>query len=309
MVETIIVGGGIVGAVVADKLQDMNKDVKIIEKERKVKQLNSNRSVWSIIPPLCGDLMEKCLSSIDYYVQLSHKYGVIYKEMSVISDKQIGREISMNKLKEIEPDITVPESTKMYIYERALYLDGEKLLEKVTKSVMINEEVIGYEIKDNKITKLHLSSGENISVNGNVIFSTGYLTIKLFGIKDLEVYKGHLISSSSSFTLNNILFYKGKIFLKRRGSEVIISSDAEKTTDNKINYEKVKDAVNTVNSIYPLSHRILVSVGFRTASSSKKYVIEKIAENALVITGFRFGFAMAPFIVDEALGLLKSGSS
>ncbi|BCU69242.1 FAD-dependent oxidoreductase [Stygiolobus caldivivus] len=303
MAETIIVGSGIVGAIAKEKMLEKGHEVKVIDKEGSFNKLNSNQSVWTVIPPLCGDLLEKCLHSIKYYIKLCEKYNVKFKRTGIISDKEIGKRISYDDAKKIESEVSFPSNTMLYYYEEGLFIDGRDLLRKINSKI-IQGEVIAFKKESGKITELELSSGERVSVEGNVIFAPGYMTHKLFNIPDLEIYKGHLVISRSSFNLNTIIFYKGKIFLRDNSGNVLISSDTEKSSDGRINYEKVIDALNVVSSIYPLSNTLSISVGFRTASSRRKYVLEKVADNAVLVTGYRFGLAMTPFIIDEAISYL-----
>ena len=53
MVELIIIGSGITGLLVKEKIPDSV----IYEKEKRIEKLNSMASLWTIIPPLCGQFI------------------------------------------------------------------------------------------------------------------------------------------------------------------------------------------------------------------------------------------------------------
>ncbi|MFP3225834.1 MAG: FAD-dependent oxidoreductase [Sulfolobaceae archaeon] len=297
MVELIIIGSGITGLLVKEKIPDSV----IYEKEKRIEKLNSMASLWTIIPPLCGQFINECINGIEYYKNLAKKYSVYFKEAQVINDKGLGKE---KEISDIEPYLKI---NIAFVYENGLFVNGESLIKKmINEQVKLGIKVNKLVIEKDEVKEVVLSNGERKSVS-YMVLTTGYLTKELIGSINYELIKGHLVKIPlGEFKLRNIIFLKGKIAVADDKC-LFINGDALKDEKYNIDFEVVKDHLNFISSTFPINpDSISVRVGFRAVSKDGNPIVIKPYKNAVLITGYRFGFALAPVLVDQALKLLFS---
>ena len=297
MVELIIVGSGITGLLVKEKVSDSV----IYEKEKGLERLNSMASLWTIIPPLCGQFINECMNGIEYYKNLAMKYSVYYKEVPVINDKGLGKEKEIN---DIEPHLRI---NTAFVYENGFFVNGESLIKKmVNDQVKLGIKVNKLVVERDEVKEVILSNGDRKSVN-YIVLTTGYLTKELIGNIDYDLIKGHLVKIPlGEFKLRNIIFLKGKI-AAADDKYLFINGDAVKDEKHSIDFEVVKDHLNFISATFPINpDNINIRVGFRSVSKDGNPIVIKPYKNAVLITGYRFGFALAPILVDQALKALFS---
>ena len=301
MADLTIIGAGITGLLTAKLFKGK---AEIFEEKLKINQVNSNASLWTIIPPLCGNYLNECEEAISFYENLGNEYGIYYKKTYTLTDKELGgTEISEDKVRELEPDIRI--NSKLRKIEKTMFIEGEELIEKLASEVKINygKRIIKMEVSNNEVKYIETESGERINVE-RLIIATGYWTNELIPL-NLSPFKGHLVITKSPYKLSGIIFYKGKIIVKGK-ENVYINGDSISDSSLVINYDIVKDHIAVTSQILPISTSDLkIRVGIRSVSSDGEPIVKQIYKNAVVITGYRFGFALAPYMVNKALKMIE----
>ena len=301
MADITIIGAGIVGLLAAKLFKGK---AEIFEEKTKIEQLNSNASLWTIIPPLCGNYLNECEEAISFYEDLGKKYNVYHKRTYTLTDKELGgTEVSESEIRELEPNLRI--TTKLRKIEKTMFIEGEELIAKIASELDIHfgKKIAKLGASNNEVKYIETDSGERINVE-RLIIAAGYWTNNLVPL-DLSPFKGHLVIAKSPYDLTGIIFYKGKIVVKGK-ENVYINADSEKDSSLSINYDIVKDHITVTSQIFPIStSNIKIRVGIRSVSGDGEPIIKQIYKNAVVITGYRFGFALAPYMVNRALKIIE----
>ncbi|ACP34205.1 FAD dependent oxidoreductase [Sulfolobus islandicus L.S.2.15] len=303
MPKLIIVGSGITGLITALKYSG---DVIILEKNKIVAN-NSKASLWSIIPPLCSNHREDCEKGMRFYEEICEKYGIYCKKTHIlrVSSKKIGGKIVDRKeIRGLEPQLNIEEAE---FFENGLFVEGDELFSilETEFNIKSNSEVTDILVKDNEIKSLLTSKGE---VKGEFyIFATGYLTPKLFSKLGIEVnlFKGHLIITKKT-SLNGILIVNDRIAVE--GKKLYLNGDSKQNSSMTIDYDEISKTINEIGRVLKIDTTNLeIRVGFRSVSKDREPIVKKIYSNAILITGYRFGFALAPVLAEKAIQMIKYG--
>lgn len=301
MVDLTIIGSGITSLLIA---RDFKGSYEIFEKEKYIEKLNSSASLWSIIPPLCGEYKQQCEDTISFYEKLGTELNIFNKRTYIITDKDIGgKEISEKELRELEPDLRLKGNLKKI--ENGFFIEGDELIKKMISNSRVNlgNKIAKLEVKDNEVKSIVNEKGEKYPVE-RLVIASGYWSKEFYPSLSVQPYKGHLIITTTSYRLNGILFYKGKIVVKGK-EKLYINGDAINDPSLHINYDIVKDHLTAVSEILPLSDNIEIRVGIRSVSNDNKPILQQIYKNAVVVTGFRFGFALAPYLAEEVIKMIS----
>jgi hypothetical protein len=81
MARLVILGSGIVGLIASY----LYPDSVIVETEPN--SLNSRASLYSVMPPLCGELKALCRSSGEDLIKIAEELGVRYSRKLIIGDR------------------------------------------------------------------------------------------------------------------------------------------------------------------------------------------------------------------------------
>ncbi|BFH72520.1 FAD-dependent oxidoreductase [Sulfurisphaera javensis] len=300
MADLTIIGSGITGLLISSLYKGNSE---IYEEVKNIENLNSNASLWTIIPPLCGKYMEECLDSIKFYEDISKRYGVYSKITYTLTDQKLnGTLLSEDELHELEPNIRL--NGEIRKIENSFFIEGEELIKKLvsTNNVFLGKKVISLEVENEEVKYIRFSSNERVSVE-RLIIAGGYWINELYPI-NLNPFKGHLIVTSTNYSLNGIIHYKGKIIVKGENN-LYINGDSNKDASLEINYNIVRDHLNIVSRIIPISKNVKIRVGIRSVSNDGEPIIKKVFKNTIIVSGFRFGFALAPFLAREALKIIE----
>ena len=301
MADITIIGAGITGLLVAKLFKGKNE---IFEEKLKIDQVNSNASLWTIIPPLCGNYLNECEEAISFYEDLSRKYNVYYKKTYTLTDKELSkREVSESEIRELEPNIRI--DSKLRKIEKSMFIEGDELITKMASELNIHfgKKVTKLGVSNNEVKYIETESGERINVE-RLIIAAGYWTNNLVPL-DLSPFKGHLVIAKTPYDLSGIIFYKGKIIVKGK-KNLYINADSVKDPSLSINYDIVKDHIAVTSQILPIvASDIKIKVGIRSVSNDGEPIVKQIYKNTVVITGYRFGFALAPYMVNKALKIIE----
>lgn len=200
----------------------------------------------------------------------------------------------------MDPLLTLNEAEEL---GNGLFVQGDALIQELVKenNIILNTNVTKVNVRDNKVVSVE---SEDEFIKGDLfIFATGYWTTKILPSIELMPLKGHIVATRK-VGLSSILLYKG--FLATEGRELYLNGDAEQTDNLKIDFNIVNNIVNTLNEVLPNMEirNVRISTGLRYMSPDGKPIVKKIYDNAIVITGYRFGFTLASVLVNEALNLL-----
>ncbi|AAK42403.1 FAD-binding oxidoreductase [Saccharolobus solfataricus] len=303
MTKLVIVGSGITGLITALKY---GGDVIILEKNKIVAH-NSKASLWSIIPPLCGNHREDCEKGIRFYEEICEKYGIYCKKTHVIrvsSKKLGGKIIDRKEIRSIEPQLDIEEAE---LFDAGLFVEGDELFNTLGTefNVESNSEVTDIIVRDNEIKSLITSKGE---IKGEFyIFATGYLTPKLFSKLGIEVnlFKGHLVITKKT-SLNGILIVNDRIAVE--GKNLYLNGDSKPNSSSAVDYDEISKTINEIANVLKIdTNNLEIRVGFRSVSKDGEPIVKKIYSNGILITGHRFGFALAPILAEKAIQMIKYG--
>ncbi|WP_338603890.1 FAD-dependent oxidoreductase [Sulfolobus tengchongensis] len=303
MTKLIVVGSGITGLLTA---MMYSGDVLILEKDKNI-GFNSKASLWSIIPPLCGSHEEDCEKSIRFYQDICEKYGIYCKKTHILrisNTKLGGKIIDKNEIKRLEPQLEIQEAE---FFNNGFFVEGEELFDLLSTEFNIDTkcEVNDIVVRDNEIKYLITNKGE---IKGEFyIFATGFLTPKLFSKLGIEVnlYKGHLIITRKT-GLNGILIVNNRIAVE--GRNLYLDGDSKPSMSPDIDYSEVSNTINEIGKVLKIdTSNFEIRVGFRSVSKDGEPIVKKVYSNAVLITGYRFGFALAPLLVEKALKMIKNG--
>ncbi|BAB67226.1 MULTISPECIES: NAD(P)/FAD-dependent oxidoreductase [Sulfurisphaera] len=300
MADLTIIGSGITGLLIS-KL--FNGESEIYEDVRGIEKLNSNASLWTIIPPLCGKYKQICENSINFYEEMGNKYNIFHKRVYTLTDKELSNNvISEDELANLEPNLRINSTLRKI--ENSFFIEGEELIKKLAleSNIKFGKKVVAIDVKNDEIKYIKLSSGEKIAIK-RLIIAGGYGIKELYPI-DLIPYKGHLVITKSPYSLTGIIHYKGKIMVKGENN-LYINGDSINDSSLSFDYEIIKDHIYTLSQIFPLDIDLKIRVGIRSVSSDGEPIVKKIYKNAVIVTGFRFGFALAPYLAKEALRIIE----
>ncbi len=294
MYDFAIIGGGITGLLAAYYIGGNNI---VIDDNSN----NSKASLWSIIPPLCGKFYNQCIEAEKYYYELCEKFHVYCKKTHIIrySESKIGgKEIGKNELSKLEPNLNL--DTAEY-FDNGFFVEGNELINRLSEIVKLSiTNVKELKISDNSIKGIITTSGEILAKN--IILTTGYRTKSLLSNVNVNLYKGHLLVLNK-VGLNGILIYKDRIAVE--GNNLYINGDSIKDIKRDINYEEVNKSLQKIGEVLPIdTHSFSIKVGFRTVSSTGDPIVKKVYDNAILITGYKFGFALAPILANQIKNLL-----
>ncbi|TRM84650.1 FAD-binding oxidoreductase, partial [Sulfolobus sp. E3] len=124
---------------------------------------------------------------------------------------------------------------------------------------------------------------------------------------DIEIlpYKGHLIISNKKIGLNGILIVNDRIAVE--GKNLYLNGDSKLDNSIDVNYEEIYRTINEIGKIIRVDTSALeIRVGFRSVSKDGEPIVRNIFSNAILVTGYRFGFALAPILAHKAIDLIKS---
>lgn len=273
----------------------------VLEKEKTVGS-NSLSSLWSIMPPLCGDMEEECIRAEKDYQDICSDLGIFCKDTHILKLDGFtgkGRQIEKNEIRTFEPQINAEHAE---LFENGMFIEGNEFFTRMEDSLNIDKGTVVTKVNSegNFIKSLETNKGEIKAEK--YIFATGYLTKALLDL-DVSLFKGHLIKTRR-IGLNGIVIYKGRIAVE--GRELYLNGDSTKTDDTSVNYESVNETISIFSSILRIDvQNLTVSTGFRTVSSDGRPLVRKVFENGVAITGFKFGFALAPVLAREGVKLLN----
>jgi len=301
MADITIIGAGITGLLAAKMFKG---EAEIFEEKSTINQVNSNASLWTIIPPLCGNHFNECEDAISFYEKLGTEYNIYYKKTFTLTDKELNNnEISESIVHELEPSIRL--DSKLRKIEKTMFIEGDELIRKLASELNIHfsKKITRLGVFNNEVKYIETESGEKINVE-RLIIAAGYWTENLVSL-NLSPFKGHLVITKSPYDLSGIIFYKGKIIVKGK-ENVYINGDSLKDSSSAINYDIVKDHIAVTSQIFPIkTSDIKIRVGIRSVSSDGEPIVRQIYKNAVVIAGYRFGFALAPYMVSKALKIIE----
>ncbi len=298
MYKLAVIGGGITGLWAGFMGGD---NTIVLEKEKTIGK-NSLSSLWSIMPPLCGDAEEECIEAEKDYEDICSNLGIFCKKTHILKLDSFtgkGRQIEKNEIRTFEPQITAEHAE---LFENGMFVEGNEFFTRMEDSLNIDKGVLVTKINSEGglITSLETNKGEIKAEK--YIFATGYLTKELINL-DVSLLKGHLIKTRR-IGLNGIVIYKGRIAVE--GRELYLNGDSTRTNDGSVNYDIINETVSILSNILRIDmQNFSVSTGFRTVSSDGKPLVKKIFENGVVITGFKFGFALAPILARQGIKLLN----
>ena len=289
----IVVGGGITGLLTAYLAPGST----VIEREPEV--LNSRASLYLVMPPLCGDLAQVCLSSGEELEKVAEKLGVDHSRRHIVrvDPKPLGGKIVEGKeLRELEPLL---KAERAEVFDNGVWVDGDSLIESLYREVK--------PLKGEAKVVMNRGRVEGVEVNGTLmkaeayVFATGYLTDRVLG-RRFNKLKGHLLVARP-VGLRNVVILNGKIAVE--GRFLLLDGDAVPSEDRGVDTNSVGAVIETFRQGLGREIEVLeVRAGLRTVSETGRPVVEKVAENAVLITGYRFGFALAPYMAREGLRLL-----
>jgi len=294
MFDFAIIGGGITGLLAAYYIGGNNI---VIDDHSD----NSKASLWSIIPPLCGKFYNECVDAEKYYDELCKNFNIYCKKTHVIrySDNKIGgKEIDKTKLSKIEPNLNL--DTAEY-FDNGFFVEGNELIDRLSEKVNLTTTTVKeLKISNNSIKSIITTSGEILAKN--IILTPGYKSKFLLPDLNVNLYKGHLLILNK-VGLNGILIYKDRIAVE--GNNLYINGDSNNDNTKNINYEEVNRSLQKIGEVLPLdTHRLSIKVGFRTISNNGDPIVKKVFDNAILVTGYKFGFALAPILVSQIKDLL-----
>lgn len=306
MANLIIIGSGITGlltAYYARKHSRIIKDITILEKEKNPSQ-NSLVSHWAVMPPLCDNFVDLCKQAVEYYKQISDELGIYSEELPILRYpvKDASKRITREKILELDPSLSnLPEAE---LLDTGLFVQGDELISELIKDnkILLQTNIVKPNTENNKI--ISVESSDEIIKGDYFVFATGYQTFKLFPSIKLTPLKGHMVITKKS-GLRSILLYKG--YLATEGKQLYLNGDVEQTDNLSIDFTIVNNIVNSFSEVIQNldTTNITIKTGLRYLSQDGKPIVEKVYENAVVITGYRFGFAVAPVLVNQALKLLN----
>lgn len=301
MADLTVIGSGISGLLSAYLF---NGNVEVLDEIRNLEKLNSKASLWTIIPPLCGNYAKQCEEAISFYESLGSKYNIFYKKTITLTDKELNNAlVSEEETNELEPYLKINCSLRKI--ENSFFIEGDDLISRLVSEfhVKMGTKVVKLEVDNDEVKYVLTGKGEKIKVD-RLLITAGYWSQDLVPLK-LSPLKGHLIIVKTNYNLNNIIFYRGKIIVKGKKG-LFIDGDSIKSSSREIDYDTVKENITIASQLFSFSTSDLkIRVGVRSVSENSDPIVKKIYKNAVVITGFRFGFALAPYLVREALKIIE----
>jgi glycine/D-amino acid oxidase-like deaminating enzyme len=294
MYDFVIIGGGITGLLTA---YYMGGNSIVIDDNSG----NSKASLWSIIPPLCGKFYNQCVEAEQYYDELCKNFNVYCKRTHIIryADNKIGgREINKIELSKVEPNLNL--DTAEY-FDDGFFVEGNELIDKLSEKIKVTKATVKeLKISNNSVKSIVTTSGEVLAKN--VILATGYKSKILLADTNINLYKGHLLVLNK-VGLNGILIYKDRIAVE--GNNLYINGDSNRDSNADINYKEVNETLKKIGEVLPIdTHNFSIKVGFRTVSNDGDPIVKKIYDNVILVTGYKFGFALAPILVNQIKNLL-----
>lgn len=305
MTKLVIVGSGITGLLTA---LTYNGDSIILEKEKEVAR-NSKASLWSIFPPLCGNHRSECEEAIKLYEDICSKYGIYCKRANILrisNNKLGGKIIDRKEIRSLEPQLQIDEAE---FFDNGFFVEGDELFSSLSSefNIELNSEVIDIKVINNEVKTLITNKGE---IKGDFyVLATGYLTSKLItrlGV-NLEIipYKGHLLITRK-VGLNNILIVNDRIAVE--GRSLYLNGDSKLNSSTNIDYDEVSKTISEISKILKIdTTNIEIRVGFRSVSKDGEPIVKRIYSNMILVTGYRFGFAIAPILAKKVVEMMKSG--
>ncbi|BDC18317.1 FAD-dependent oxidoreductase [Acidianus sp. HS-5] len=292
----IIIGGGITGIFSAIKLSD----VLIIDEKENFK--NSNASLWSVIPPLCGKYFNECLKGEDDYTKLGNEYGIYYRRTFLLrkAEKPLGGKIlDMKEIKEIEPSIDLDSAE---YFDNALFVDGDEFLQRIGNEFpFLHARVSKINVKDNSVESIETTAG--VIKGENYIITASYLLSDIISnYVKLTPFKGHLIIAEPLKKLKGIVTIGDRIAVQ--GRKMYLNGDSKQSNSMSIDFEEVKKTISTFNNLINESN-LEVRVGFRSVSENGEPVLIKPFNNLIIVGGYRFGYAMAPYLSEKVKEMLN----
>ena len=291
MQRIVVIGGGITGLLVARALGD---EVTLLDRD--VPPKNSLASLWNVMPPLCGDLRKECEESAKEYEELAEELGVKahWKEMIRIPPKG-DKVLTQRETAEIEPNLPYESE----IVGRGLHLDGEDLIRKLSKNVK-RARVTSLLFEGNTLTGLRTDEGV---VKGDLyVFAIGNDPEGVLRGLSISSYKGHLVKSSP-LGIRNIVMLEDRLGVE--DTYALLNGDSYPSSNPSVDREQVERTLEVFRRymgkpVEPLEIR----VGFR-AITPESPLVKRIYDNAILVTGHRFGWALAPVLAKKVKNLVE----
>ncbi|MEM0289337.1 MAG: FAD-dependent oxidoreductase [Metallosphaera sp.] len=289
----LIVGGGITGLLISRYLND----AQVIDKYGEPK--NSLSSLWNVMPPLCGELKEECDSSANEFVKISEELNVSYSWKIILRTPPKGDKVlTPRETKEVEPLL----DSESEIVGKALHVNGGDLLLKLSKNVK-TANVTGIEVNDNQITSLKTNVGEMRA--DYYVFSIGRDEGGLFrGRIALDGLKGHVVVAPP-LGMKNVLLIEDRLGVEGEGYS-LLNGDSYPSNKWEIDRDQV-DRTVTIFSKYlkKVINPIEIRVGFRAVSRGNVPILERIYDNAILVTGYKFGWSIAPWLAKRVKDMMR----
>ncbi len=183
-------------------------------------------------------------------------------------------------------------------------MEGDGLINRLASKAKVIEGY-GRPIVDGS-SVVGVKVGEELIKGEGFLLATGYLSegaLKPFNLQlGLKTLRGHLVVSRP-IGLRNIVILEDRIFVE--GENLLMDGDATEAVKRTLDFDAVSKTLETFERGFGIEPEVLeVRVGMRTVSTDGKPVVQKVAENAVLVTGYRFGFALAPHMAKEGLRIL-----
>jgi hypothetical protein len=83
-----------------------------------------------------------------------------------------------------------------------------------------------------------------------------------------------------------------------------LNGDSKQDSSMDIDFEEVKKTISTFRELINKSN-LEIRVGFRSVSENNEPVIIKPFKNLMIVGGYRFGYAIAPYLAEKVKEMLK----
>ncbi|ARM75017.1 FAD-dependent oxidoreductase [Acidianus manzaensis] len=297
---TVIVGGGITGLFTA-----MQFDDSIVIEEKREKYRNSQASLWSIFPPLCGNHYDECIKAEEEYSKICKEHNIFYKKTHILrhAENRIGGKLLYkDEIKSIEPEVNLEEAE---YFDNGFFVEGEDLINSLSLGVNLkNTRVTKINITNNFVESIVLDNNERLKGDFYIITASYLLQNLLQNFITLQPYKGHLILANTKNTLNGILIVNDRIAVQ--GKKLYMNGDSTNTQSLDIDYNQISKTINTFKNIIDFSTSNLeIRVGFRSVNSTGEPVLLNPYKNLIIVGGYKFGFALAPILAKKVKELTR----
>lgn len=299
MRELVIVGAGITGLLSAFLYEG---PVTVVDTE--IEGTNSKNSLWSVVPALCGVLKTQCEKTMEFYLNLCEKFEVpcVTKEVVRIPPKG-GKVLSPREVAELEEKLVGLEGEYL---GKGLFIQGSELMEVLRGEIegeFLRTRAIRIVREGDRALGIETEMGQVRA--DRLVLAVGYDPLGLlreFGVK-VSSYKGHVVKVDR-LGMRTILVLEDRIGVE--GPEyALLNGDSMESTDPSVDDAQVERTLATFEKFLKVRPEVReVSVGFRAVSQDGMPLALRVLNNVGVATGFRFGWALAPYLAEQVLKLL-----